>query len=115
LSLPGHLQVAETFHFTVRSAVASLFYCSETGKCGLAGYKQMQRKCVSVVGFEVFNDAFQLQSFSAEWYDECVLSKRMDLKKAIVDYLRWAGHVARMGEVMGAYNILVGRPGGRNH
>jgi hypothetical protein len=22
----------------------------------------------------------------------------------------WAGHVARMGEVRGAYNILVGRP-----
>jgi hypothetical protein len=27
--------------------------------------------------------------------------------------MRWAGHVARMGEVMGAYNILVGRPEGR--
>jgi hypothetical protein len=26
--------------------------------------------------------------------------------------MRWAGHVARMGEVRGAYNILVGRPGG---
>jgi hypothetical protein len=26
---------------------------------------------------------------------------------------RWAGHVARMGEVRGAYNILVGRPEGR--
>jgi hypothetical protein len=25
----------------------------------------------------------------------------------------WAGHVARMGEVRGAYNILVGRPEGR--
>jgi hypothetical protein len=24
--------------------------------------------------------------------------------------MRWAGHVARMGEVSGAYNILVGRP-----
>jgi hypothetical protein len=27
--------------------------------------------------------------------------------------MRWAGHVARMGEMRGAYNILVGRPGGR--
>jgi hypothetical protein len=27
--------------------------------------------------------------------------------------VRWAGHVARMGEVRGAYNILVGRPEGR--
>jgi hypothetical protein len=26
---------------------------------------------------------------------------------------RWAGHVTRMGEVRGAYNILVGRPEGR--
>jgi hypothetical protein len=27
--------------------------------------------------------------------------------------MRWAGHVARMGEVRGAYNILVGRSEGR--
>jgi hypothetical protein len=27
--------------------------------------------------------------------------------------IRWAGHVARMGEVRGAYNILVERPEGR--
>jgi hypothetical protein len=27
--------------------------------------------------------------------------------------MRWAGHVARMGEVRGAYKILVGRPQGR--
>jgi hypothetical protein len=26
--------------------------------------------------------------------------------------MRWAGHVAHMGEVRGAYNILVGRPEG---
>jgi hypothetical protein len=29
--------------------------------------------------------------------------------------MRWAGHMARMGEVRSAYNILVGRPDGRNH
>jgi hypothetical protein len=27
--------------------------------------------------------------------------------------MRWAGHVARMGEMRGSYNILVGRPEGR--
>jgi hypothetical protein len=27
--------------------------------------------------------------------------------------MRWVGHVVRMGEVRGAYNILVGRPEGR--
>jgi hypothetical protein len=27
--------------------------------------------------------------------------------------MRWAWHVARMGEVRGTYNILVGRPEGR--
>jgi hypothetical protein len=27
--------------------------------------------------------------------------------------MRWAGHVASMGEVRGAYNILIGRPEGR--
>jgi hypothetical protein len=29
--------------------------------------------------------------------------------------MRWAGHVALMVEVRGAYNILVGTPEGRNH
>jgi hypothetical protein len=29
--------------------------------------------------------------------------------------MRWTGHVGRMEEVRGAYNILVGRPEGRNH
>jgi hypothetical protein len=29
--------------------------------------------------------------------------------------MRWAWHVASMGEVRGAYNILVGKPEGRNH
>jgi hypothetical protein len=27
--------------------------------------------------------------------------------------MRWAGHIARMGEKRGAYRILVGRPEGR--
>ena len=27
--------------------------------------------------------------------------------------IRWAGHVARMGEGSGVYRVLVGRPGGR--
>jgi hypothetical protein len=27
--------------------------------------------------------------------------------------MRWAGHVARMGEKRGAYRVLVGRPQGR--
>jgi hypothetical protein len=27
--------------------------------------------------------------------------------------LRWAGHVARMGEVRGVYRVLVGRPEGK--
>jgi len=29
--------------------------------------------------------------------------------------MRWAGHVARMGEEREVYRILVGKPGGRNH
>ena len=27
--------------------------------------------------------------------------------------MRWAGHVARMGEKMGVYRVLVGKPEGR--
>jgi hypothetical protein len=30
-------------------------------------------------------------------------------------WMRWAGNVARMGELRGAYNILVGMPEGSNH
>ena len=29
--------------------------------------------------------------------------------------MRWAGHVARLGERRGAYRILVGKPEGKNH
>jgi hypothetical protein len=29
--------------------------------------------------------------------------------------MRWAGHVARMGEWRGAYRVLVGRPKARDH
>jgi hypothetical protein len=29
--------------------------------------------------------------------------------------MRWAGHVARMGEKKNAYRLLVGKPEGRNH
>ena len=28
--------------------------------------------------------------------------------------MRWAGHVARMGEDRGAYRVLVGKPEGKN-
>ena len=29
--------------------------------------------------------------------------------------MRWAGHVARMGEERGVYRVLVGKPERRNH
>ena len=29
--------------------------------------------------------------------------------------MRWAGHVSRMGERRGAYRVLVGKPGDRDH
>ena len=29
--------------------------------------------------------------------------------------MRWAGHVARMGEERGVCRVMVGKPGGRNH
>jgi len=29
--------------------------------------------------------------------------------------MRWAGHVARMGEERGVYRVLVGKPEGRSH
>jgi hypothetical protein len=35
------------------------------------------------------------------------------IRVIIARRMRWAGHVARMGEMRGAYNILVGRPEAR--
>ena len=29
--------------------------------------------------------------------------------------MKWAGHVARMGESRGVYRVLVGKPKGKNH
>jgi len=29
--------------------------------------------------------------------------------------MRWAGHVARMGEERGVYRVLIGKPKGKNH
>ena len=29
--------------------------------------------------------------------------------------MRWAGHVARMGEERGVYRVLVGKPEGKRH
>jgi len=29
--------------------------------------------------------------------------------------MRWAGHVARMGEERGVYRVSVGKPEGKNH
>jgi hypothetical protein len=36
-----------------------------------------------------------------------------NITRAIKSRMRWAGHVARVGEKSGAYRVLVGRPEGR--
>jgi hypothetical protein len=36
-----------------------------------------------------------------------------NIMRVIRSRMRWAGHVARMGEKRGAYRLLVGRPEGR--
>jgi hypothetical protein len=35
--------------------------------------------------------------------------------RIIKSRMRWAGHVARMGENRNAYRLLVGKPEGKNH
>jgi hypothetical protein len=45
------------------------------------------------------------------WWELISLASIVRMIKA--RRMRWAGHVAHMGEVRGAYNILVGRPEGR--
>jgi len=36
-----------------------------------------------------------------------------NIVRAIKSRMRWAGHVARMGERRGVYRVLVGKPGGK--
>jgi hypothetical protein len=43
----------------------------------------------------------------------CGLYSSLNIRVIKARRMRWAGHVARMGEVRGAYNILVGKPEGR--
>jgi hypothetical protein len=43
----------------------------------------------------------------------CFYSSPSIIRAIKARWMRWAGHVACMGEVKGAYNILVGRPEGR--
>jgi hypothetical protein len=38
-----------------------------------------------------------------------------NIVRVIKARMRWAGHVARIGEGRGAYRVLVGRPEGKNH
>jgi hypothetical protein len=49
---------------------------------------------------EVLRDSYSLPSIII-----LIKSRRM----------RWAGHVARMGEMRNAYRLLVGKPEGKNH
>jgi hypothetical protein len=35
--------------------------------------------------------------------------------RIIKSRMKWAGHVARMGEKRNAYRLLVGKPEGKNH
>jgi hypothetical protein len=59
-----------------------------------------------------------LKDFSYSWYIVKLHNEELhglysspNIVKVIkARRMRWAGHVARMGEVRGEYNILVGRP-----
>ena len=52
-----------------------------------------------------------------EWFDaECEEDKWQTLANTVMiksRRMRWAGHVARMGEERGAYSVLLGKPQGR--
>jgi hypothetical protein len=36
-----------------------------------------------------------------------------EFSRQLIVYMRWAGHVARMGEKRNAYRLLVGKPEGK--
>ena len=70
----------------------------------------------------LFLNVFSLQGKDASkpvgnWTSSCLL---LLLCVAIIYYvymciMRWAGHVARMGDERGVYRVLVGKPEGKSH
>ena len=52
---------------------------------------------------------------TVEWRLHNDLASSAIIILVIKSRMRWAGHVARMGEREGAYRVLVGKPEGRNH
>jgi hypothetical protein len=63
----------------------------------------LRRNNTSLDYFKLFSDEEVRDLYSSPNIIRVIISRRM----------RWAGHVARMGEKKGAYRILVGRPEGR--
>jgi hypothetical protein len=67
-------------------------FCSSSGG---TVYRAVGIFCVYYVGWEELRDLY-----SSPTIVRVIISRRM----------RWAGHVARMGERRGVYRILVGKP-----
>jgi hypothetical protein len=59
------------------------------------------------------NDVRQTEINTAETLVPEPSSSEVEVRVIKARRMRWAGHVVRLGELRGAYNILVGRPEGR--
>jgi len=71
-------------------------------KCVLRGICGAKRDEVTGEWRQLHNEEFNVL-YSSPNIVRVIKSRRM----------RWAGHVARMGERRGVYRVLVGKPGGK--
>ena len=56
---------------------------------------------------------FHQNPFSGSLRETCNMSTFFSVRVIKSRRMRWAGHVARMGEERGVYRVLVGKPEGR--
>ena len=69
-------------------------------------------RCISIVRslhFRIFSTSFKITFLSPEIATSINIIMRVIKSRR----MRWAGHVARMGEERGAYRVLVGKPEGK--
>jgi hypothetical protein len=81
VSLPGHLQVAATFHFTVLSAVASFFRRSEVASVAWRDISRCRTKYVSVVLSKFLTTLINSKGLAPEGMAIVYCRKEKDLKK----------------------------------
>jgi hypothetical protein len=95
--------------------VALLLSLGGTGFDSISVFRGVTSEVIIVKNFALFLKhmcVYRLSEFHSNFTQE--ITERYSSPSIVrvnkARRMRWAGHVARMGELRGTYNILVGRP-----